>query len=223
VTLSIADVSVAEGDAGTTNAIFVVSTGAPSNQIVTVHYATAGGSATSGVDFQPASGTLTFQPGETSKQLPIVVIGDAIYEADETFTVTLSNPTGGAILARAQATGTIRNDDAQSQCAPRPPVQIRTAIVAGKLQVTVSTTALNSHDQNTLSELRFGQLRNARVTVDGQVMASGKTRVMDTDTSTVVFTVERAVPGQPVTVPFTVVDSCGEWPTFVGGGTASGF
>ena len=89
--------------------------------------------------------------------------------------------------------------------------------------MTVSTTALNTHDQNTLSQLRFGQLRNARVTFDGQVMASGKTTVMATDTSTAVFTVERVVPGEAVTVPFTVVDGCGEWPTFVGGGTASGF
>jgi hypothetical protein len=37
------------------------------------------------------------------------------------------------------------------------------------------------------------------------------------------FTVERATPGQPTTIPFTVLDGCGEWPTFVGGGANAGF
>jgi hypothetical protein len=37
------------------------------------------------------------------------------------------------------------------------------------------------------------------------------------------FTVERVTPGQPTTVPLTVVDGCGEWKTFVGGGSGAGF
>ena len=58
----------------------------------------------------PQSGTLTFAAGQTTKQIAVPVIGDTTPESNETFSVTLSNPTG-ATLARAQATGTIVNDD----------------------------------------------------------------------------------------------------------------
>src|SRR5262249_49262058 len=62
--ISINDVSVTEGNSGTTSATFTVSLSAASTQTVSVQYATADGSATvAGGDYQPASGTLTFKPG----------------------------------------------------------------------------------------------------------------------------------------------------------------
>jgi uncharacterized repeat protein (TIGR01451 family) len=109
-TISIADVSVAEGNTGKTNAVFTVTLSKASGQTVTVAYATANGTATAGSDYDATTGTLTFPPGTTSQQISVPVTGDTVVEPDETFTVGLTGP-GNATLARAQATGTIRNDD----------------------------------------------------------------------------------------------------------------
>src|SRR5262249_27512581 len=65
--LRINDVTVVEGNTGTVAATFYVSLSAASTETITVAYATGNGSATAGSDYQAASGTLTFAPGETSK------------------------------------------------------------------------------------------------------------------------------------------------------------
>src|SRR5262249_30649961 len=70
-----------------------------------------------GLDYQAASGTVTFAAGQRSRTITVNVLGDAIHEADETFLVNLSNP-AGATLAVNQATGTILDDDPASS----PPV-----------------------------------------------------------------------------------------------------
>ena len=81
---------------------------------VTVDWATSDGagseSATADQDYTTATGTLRFMQGETSKTISIELLDDGVHEPDETFTVTLSNPTVAA-LGRAAATGTIRDDD----------------------------------------------------------------------------------------------------------------
>jgi len=109
--VSIGNVSLAEGNAGTSNATFIVSLSNPSGLTVTVNYATADGTATvADNDYAAVSGTLTFAPGETSKTIAVTVNGDVKFEADETFTVNLSSPTNAAIGA-GTGIGTIRNDD----------------------------------------------------------------------------------------------------------------
>ena len=111
-TLTINDVTVTEGNAGTVNAVFTVSLSTGSGQVVTVNYATADGAATTADnDYVAASGQLTFQPGETGKPVTVVVNGDVIYEPDETFVVNLSNAVNAGI-SDPQGTGTITNDDA---------------------------------------------------------------------------------------------------------------
>ena len=109
--LSINDVSVAEGNSGTKNLTFTVSLSAASGQTVTATYATANGTATAGTDYVVANGTLTFAAGETSKTIAVTINGDALTEPDETFVVDLTSPTN-ATLADAQGQGTITNDDA---------------------------------------------------------------------------------------------------------------
>ncbi|MBV9495282.1 MAG: right-handed parallel beta-helix repeat-containing protein, partial [Acidobacteria bacterium] len=111
-TLSIGNVSQNEGNSGTTSFTFPVTLSAASGQTVTVNYATAAGTATSGTDFTPASGTLTFAPGVTTQNVTVQVTGDTVNEANETFTVNLSTPTN-ATIATGTGTGTIVNDDAQ--------------------------------------------------------------------------------------------------------------
>jgi Calx-beta domain len=104
-------VTVTEGNTGTVNATFTVSLSAASSQTVTVHYATADGSATTaGGDYQATSGTLTFAPGETRQTITVPVNGDRLGEPNETFVVNLSSPTN-ATIADGQGVGTIRDDE----------------------------------------------------------------------------------------------------------------
>src|SRR5207244_3355751 len=76
----------------------------------TVAYSTADGTALAGTDYTATSGTLTFAPGETIKTIVIQTVDDTAIEVSETFTVNLSNPTGGVISA-GQGTGTILDND----------------------------------------------------------------------------------------------------------------
>ncbi len=108
--LSIADVSQAEGNSDT-YMTFTVTLSAASGKTVTVNYATSDGTATVGDDYAGVSDIpLSFAAGETSKTFDVLIGGDTTTEADETFTVTLSNP-GNATISDATATGTITNDD----------------------------------------------------------------------------------------------------------------
>lgn len=110
VTVSIADVTVTEGNSGTKNAAFNVTLSGPATTVVTVAYATANGTAQAGSDYTAVSGALTFNPGETKKVINVPINGDTTFEPDETFAVNLSNVVA-ATLARAQAIATIQNDD----------------------------------------------------------------------------------------------------------------
>ncbi len=109
--LSINDVSQAEGDSGTTSFTFNVNLSAASGQTVTVNFATADNSASSASDYQATSGALTFNPGDTLKTVTVLVNGDTAFEANETFFVNLTTPVN-ATISDAQGQGTIQNDDA---------------------------------------------------------------------------------------------------------------
>ena len=94
--ISINDVTVVEGSVDV-NAVVTVTLSEASDTVVTVDYATSGGTATSGTDFTAATGTLTFAAGQTSKTITIPVKADLLAEADEKFTITLTNPVGATI------------------------------------------------------------------------------------------------------------------------------
>ena len=108
--LSISDAGVLEGDSGSADMQFTVTLDPAATGEVTVDWATADGTATAGTDYTSGSGSLTFGAGETSKTVSVPVTGDNVDEPNETFTVTLSNPSG-ASLGRAEGTGTIQDDD----------------------------------------------------------------------------------------------------------------
>jgi len=110
LSLSINDVTVSEGDTGTTLARFTVSLSGPSSSPVTVAWATADGTATAGSDYVAGGGTLTFPAGQASASITVSVLGDATAEANESFLVRLSSATG-ATVADAVGLGTITNDD----------------------------------------------------------------------------------------------------------------
>ena len=115
--LSVADAQVQEAAGASVD--FVVTLDPASADTVTVDYTTSDetgtAGATAGSDYTAADDTLTFAPGETSKTIRIAVLDDAIDEGEETFTLTLSNASGGAVLTDATATGTIVNTDRMPQ------------------------------------------------------------------------------------------------------------
>ncbi len=109
-TLAIGDVTVSEGDSGTTNAVFTVSLSAVSGRTVTVSFATADSSAMAPADYAAQSGTLTFDPGVTTQTITVSVNGEMLDEGNENFLVDLTSPTN-ATLADGQGSGTILDDD----------------------------------------------------------------------------------------------------------------
>ncbi|MCB8948413.1 MAG: hypothetical protein H6653_10405 [Ardenticatenaceae bacterium] len=111
--LTIADISVNEGDSGTTDAVFTVTLAPASSQTVTVDYATMAGTAVANNDYTTTNGQLTFNPGETTQTIIVPINGDTNDESDETFTVSLSSASNADIID-GEATGTIVDDDGLS-------------------------------------------------------------------------------------------------------------
>ncbi|VAW40712.1 hypothetical protein MNBD_CHLOROFLEXI01-4317 [hydrothermal vent metagenome] len=121
-TLTIGDVSVTEGDSGTTIANFLVTLSAASGKTITVDYMTNADTATAGTDYLIASNTLTFTPGSDSEIINVTVNGDIVDEFNETFQVNLNNE-NNVIVTDGSAVGTISDDD------PLPIVTINDVIV----------------------------------------------------------------------------------------------
>ena len=108
--IAIGDVTITEGNTGERVATFTVNLSTSSAQAVAVDYATANGTAIAGSDYVSRSGMLTFAPGETTKTITILIIGDRMGESNETFLVNLSGVTN-ATLADGQGVGTILDDE----------------------------------------------------------------------------------------------------------------
>jgi hypothetical protein len=82
------------------------------DQPVTMSYRTVNGSATTGDnDYVAKTGTLTFNPGETTKTITIEVKGDSKREANETFYLDLFGLSSNARFTKNRGLGTILNDD----------------------------------------------------------------------------------------------------------------
>jgi VCBS repeat-containing protein len=113
-TLSIDDASVTEGNSGSSAITFTVHRDGGSAGAVsatwTITFPDGADASDLGVG-QPLSGSVAFADGEISKTITVQVAGDTSFEGNETFAVTLSPPSGGAVLGDAAAVGTIVNDD----------------------------------------------------------------------------------------------------------------
>ncbi len=109
--LTVSDVAVSEGSAGTVSANFIVSLSQASPSPVTFKFATADDTAMAGSDYAARALTgRTIAAGLTSTQIGVNVNSDTTVEPNETFFLNLSNPIG-ATIADGQGIGTIRNDD----------------------------------------------------------------------------------------------------------------
>ncbi|GCL42978.1 esterase-like activity of phytase family protein [Dolichospermum planctonicum] len=134
--LSISDVTAVEGS----NAVVTVTLSEASTSDVTVNYATAAGTAAT-TDYSAntgstLSGTLTFAPGQTSKTITFRTTSDTTAEADERFTVTLTNPSGATIPF---VTGTVTITDTVISAA----TAAATTLGATKTNLTLTGTAVN--------------------------------------------------------------------------------
>lgn len=109
--LGIDNVELVEGNAGTTPFVFTVSLSVPAAGPVTVDFATRNGTAEAGSDYVATAGTLTFAPGEVTKEITVLVNGDTDGEDVEVFFVDLTNASG-AVIGDAEGLGRIFNDDA---------------------------------------------------------------------------------------------------------------
>ncbi|MET0751826.1 MAG: Calx-beta domain-containing protein [Pyrinomonadaceae bacterium] len=128
---------------------FTVTLSNPSALTVTVHYATSNDTAIAGQDYDAASGTLTFNPGETFKDIPINILDDNQQESTEQFFIDLDTP-ANATIADGHGIGTIPNDDAANTVNVSLPTNL-TALTNTVLTVPVTvsdTTGNNSYSFN---------------------------------------------------------------------------
>jgi hypothetical protein len=115
VALTVTDASVKEGNTGFATCTFTVRLNAPAVDPITVQYATANGTASSGVDYVATQGSLVFARGQILKTVTVNVLGDTVVEYDETFQL-IATTVGGAATS-ATGTCTILNDDSAFQIA----------------------------------------------------------------------------------------------------------
>ncbi len=169
--LRISDASATEGNSGVTSLIFTVTLTQAATGPVTIQYATVDGTATSGSDYQASSGTIIFAPGETSKTIAVAVVGDQLFESNETFTLNLSNP-GGAFITDGSGVGTILNDDTAS-----PTIDISDAeIVEGNSGTRLMTfTVTLSHASNQEVRVSYNTANGTARTSDSDYVSRSGT------------------------------------------------
>ena len=109
-TISINDVTVTEGNAGTKAASFTLSLSGPSVESIAIRAVTAPGTATASTDYNSINLVITFQPGTVTRTFDVSIIGDTNLESNETFSIELSDAFGTTI-ADGTGAGTILDDD----------------------------------------------------------------------------------------------------------------
>ena len=118
--ISVSDATVQEAEGAAL--VFTATLSHASSRTVTVDYATSDGTAVAGSDYTAASGTLTFNAGDTSQTVQVTVLTDSEDESQETLTLTLSNPSQ-ATLDDGAGTGTIENGESSSGTQEDPPAE----------------------------------------------------------------------------------------------------
>ena len=159
--ISIGNVIVNEGNKFPSNAVFTVRLSAPSPQRVSVSFATADGTATAASDYRRTNGSLIFNPGETNKTIPVVVLGDLLDESNETFFVNLSHAVN-AIIADSRGVCTILDND------PLPTIAINDiSFLEGNSNTTTAAFTLS------LSRASSRNVNVSYYTIDGTATAPG--------------------------------------------------
>jgi Calx-beta domain len=175
--LSVNDVTVTEADSGAKTAVFTVSLSAASADTVIVDYATADGSATAPDDYAATSGSFTFAPGDTSKQVAVSVAGDMLDEPHETYSVNLSGASG-ATLARPRGLGTILDNDplvslaAEDASAPEAGGRLAFTVALSKASGKVVTVSFATSDGSATSPADYAGASGTLVFLAGETSKS---------------------------------------------------
>jgi hypothetical protein len=111
LTLSISDVAVGEGNAGTKTAVLTATLSQTPAAPVSFTVTTADGSAIAGSDYTGGSTVLTIPAGQRTRAVSVAIKGDVVVEGNETVLVNLSGATGGATVLDGQGVATVLNDD----------------------------------------------------------------------------------------------------------------
>jgi hypothetical protein len=141
--MSINDVSILEGNSGSQELVFAVTLSRDSSDTITVNYATMDDTAVAPDDYTASNGTLTFNPGQTYKEIRVTILGDIIDEGvSEQFFVQLADVVN-AELVKDVGIGTIIDDDtAQLRHQPGPSVvKPPSGQVPAVFEVTLDTPA----------------------------------------------------------------------------------
>jgi photosystem II stability/assembly factor-like uncharacterized protein len=188
-TLNVGDVTVVEGNSGTSDAVFTASLLRPGDQDITFFYTTSGGTATAGVDYTASSGTGMIPAGQTSVTFAVPVIGDTTFEPDKTFFVRISSTVNASIGDR-DGMATIQNDD------PAPDVTAPVASVASakapKANAADYSFTIVYTDAGGIDPASIGT-GDVRVTGPRNFKQNGKVKQMtvasDGKTATVIYTI----------------------------------
>ena len=169
--ISVSDAAVQEAEGAVL--AFSVTLSHPSSRTVTVGYATSDNTAQAGSDYTEASGTLTFNPGDTSKTIEVAVLTDSEDESQETLTLTLSNPSQ-ATLDDATGAGAIENGESSSGIQEDPPVVLLTATFSN-MPTTHNGSAFTfdlSFSENV--KAGYARIRDHAFTISGGAIASAR-------------------------------------------------
>ena len=169
--ISVSDANVQEAEGAVLE--FSVTLSHVSTRTVTVAYATSDGSAQAGSDYTAKTGTLTFNPGQTSQTVSVTVLTDSDDESQEALTLTLSNPSQ-ATLDDATGAGAIENGEPSSGTQDDPPAVLLTASFAN---VPATHNDSNFTFQLTFSEnvkAGYARIRDHAFTVSGGAIANAR-------------------------------------------------
>ncbi|MEK6755561.1 MAG: Calx-beta domain-containing protein, partial [Bacteroidota bacterium] len=182
--ISVHNENVREGDAGTTPATFAVRLSKPRPFPVTVDFATEDATASAGLDYVAASGSITFDPGEVVKNIVVQVMGDVIHESNESFTVVLSNAVNG-IIGDRKGIGVICDDD------PRPKISMSgTTVNEGNGGTTPAVFDVRlSNPSSEVVIVRFAT-DNASASAPSDYVATSGTLIFDQGEATKSITVD---------------------------------
>jgi hypothetical protein len=180
--INIGNVTVPEGDSGTTTADFTVNLSSAADTAVTVDWDTSDGTADS-ADYAEDSGTLTFQAGQTSKTISVAVYGDTDVEGDEVFYVYLSNASNAGI-GDNQGVCTITDDDGGSGSTPELDIIVPAAARGAGAGDSLWLTRLyirNTGNASAAVTLYWLERRqdNPDPAAQGLSIGAGQTRVLD--------------------------------------------
>jgi hypothetical protein len=151
------------------------------------------------------------------------VLYDPTFRPDPTF--VRNNQFGFRDLIRAVTSATepaTPTTPGPGACTPRPPVKLSTVPASGgRLQVTITTSGNPGQPATPLRSIQFGRSTGAEVEYPGRGASSDAFNVdLPAGATQATFTVHRTAGGS-VQAPFTAIDDCGPWRTFVGGGASS--